>query len=151
MTCTRTMQHGSTVDHNSPPAPCANHWPSGGRPDQRRRRRRLTGPACGPCFTEGVDPSVTGEQDPVSAAADTPTPGPLPELAATVVPGSRRAPVATPSGGVDMPETLRYRLKNVLLGPPLASDRQASERLGKPTALAVLSSDVISSSAYATE
>ena len=35
--------------------------------------------------------------------------------------------------------------------PPLASDRQTSERLGKPTALAVLSSDVISSSAYATE
>jgi amino acid transporter len=59
--------------------------------------------------------------------------------------------VATPSGGVDIPETLRYRLKNVLLGPPIASDKQTSERLGKPTALAVLSSDVISSSAYATE
>ena len=52
---------------------------------------------------------------------------------------------------VDLPETLRYRLKNRLLGPPIASDRQTSERLGKPTALAVLSSDVISSSAYATE
>ena len=52
---------------------------------------------------------------------------------------------------MDLPETLRYRLKNVLLGPPIASDRQSSERLGKPTALAVLSSDVISSSAYATE
>jgi amino acid transporter len=67
------------------------------------------------------------------------------------VPGARRAPVATPSAGVDLPETLRYRLKNTLLGPPIASDRQSSERLGKPTALAVLSSDVISSSAYATE
>ncbi len=52
---------------------------------------------------------------------------------------------------IDLPETLRYRLKNRLLGPPLASERQASERLGRPTALAVLSSDVISSSAYATE
>ncbi|HEX4245907.1 MAG TPA: amino acid permease, partial [Acidimicrobiales bacterium] len=52
---------------------------------------------------------------------------------------------------VDLPETLRYRLKNRLLGPPLASEKQASERLGRPTALAVLSSDVISSSAYATE
>ena len=52
---------------------------------------------------------------------------------------------------VDLPETLRYRLKNKLLGPPLASERQATERLGRPTALAVLSSDVISSSAYATE
>ena len=43
---------------------------------------------------------------------------------------------------VDLPETLGYRLKNRLLGPPIASDRQTSERLGKPTALAVLSSDV---------
>ncbi len=60
-------------------------------------------------------------------------------------------PAVTPTATVDLPETLRYRLKNVLLGPPLASDRQTSERLGKPTALAVLSSDVISSSAYATE
>ncbi len=66
-------------------------------------------------------------------------------------PGSRLRPTATPTGGVDLPETLRYRLKNRLLGPPIASDRQTSERLGKPTALAVLSSDVISSSAYATE
>ena len=49
------------------------------------------------------------------------------------------------------PRTLRYRLKNALLGPPIASERQSTERLGKPTALAVLSSDVISSSAYATE
>jgi amino acid transporter len=60
-------------------------------------------------------------------------------------------PAATPKASVDLPETLRYRLKNTLLGPPIASDRQTSERLGKPTALAVLSSDVISSSAYATE
>lgn len=52
---------------------------------------------------------------------------------------------------MDLPETLRYRLKNKLLGPPIASDRQTTERLGRPTALAVLSSDVISSSAYATE
>jgi amino acid transporter len=60
-------------------------------------------------------------------------------------------PTATPKATIDLPETLRYRVKNVLLGPPIASDRQSSERLGKPTALAVLSSDVISSSAYATE
>jgi amino acid transporter len=62
------------------------------------------------------------------------------------------APVALPSLATpDLPETARYRLKNALLGPPLASERQSTERLGKPTALAVLSSDVISSSAYATE
>ena len=94
---------------------------------------------------------MTGGVDPVSPTVDGPGERPLPELARTVVPGSRRARSATPSGGVDLPETLRYRLKNVLLGPPIASDRQSSERLGKPTALAVLSSDVISSSAYATE
>jgi amino acid transporter len=44
-----------------------------------------------------------------------------------------------------------YRLKRRLLGQPLISDELTSERLGKPTALAVLSSDVMSSSAYATE
>jgi amino acid transporter len=68
-------------------------------------------------------------------------------------PGDRSvAPLALPSFDTpDLPETLRYRLKNTLLGPPLASERQSTERLGKPTALAVLSSDVISSSAYATE
>jgi amino acid transporter len=66
-------------------------------------------------------------------------------------PGARMKPSAASLAKVDIPETLRYRVKNRLLGPPLSSDRQSSERLGKPTALAVLSSDVISSSAYATE
>ena len=60
-------------------------------------------------------------------------------------------PAASTLPELDLPETLRYRIKNRLLGPPIATERQASERLGKPTALAVLSSDVISSSAYATE
>jgi amino acid transporter len=66
--------------------------------------------------------------------------------------GRRVAPEALPSpDALDLPENIRYRLKNALLGPPLATERQSLERLGKPTALAVLSSDVISSSAYATE
>src|SRR3984893_12159562 len=52
---------------------------------------------------------------------------------------------------VDVPESLSYRIKTKLLGPPLASERLAHERLGIPTALAVFSSDCISSSAYATE
>jgi amino acid transporter len=52
---------------------------------------------------------------------------------------------------VDLPESTAYRLKRLLLGPPLISDELTRERLGKPTALAVLSSDVMSSSAYATE
>ena len=51
----------------------------------------------------------------------------------------------------NLPETLSYRIKRVLLGPPLVSEQLVGQRLGKPTALAVLSSDVMSSSAYATE
>ncbi len=50
-----------------------------------------------------------------------------------------------------LPESFRYRVKRRLLGPPLVSDDLAGQRLGKPTALAVLSSDVMSSSAYASE
>src|SRR6266566_1175038 len=43
------------------------------------------------------------------------------------------------------------RLKRLLVGRPLPSDRLEHERLSKKTALAVLSSDAISSVAYATE
>ncbi len=66
--------------------------------------------------------------------------------------GSRLAPEIVPAQVAErLPETLRYRLKNRILGPPIATERQSTERLGRPTALAILSSDVISSSAYATE
>jgi amino acid transporter len=47
--------------------------------------------------------------------------------------------------------TLASRLKHLLFGRPLASERLEHERLGKITALAVLSSDAISSVAYATD
>ena len=43
------------------------------------------------------------------------------------------------------------RLKRILFGRPLASDRLEHEKLNKKTALAVLSSDAISSVAYATD
>jgi amino acid transporter len=43
------------------------------------------------------------------------------------------------------------RLKRIVFGRPLASDRIEHERLNKKTALAVLSSDAISSVAYATD
>jgi amino acid transporter len=58
-----------------------------------------------------------------------------------------------PTGGhrPEIPETLGYRVKRHLLGPPLVSDELHGQRLGKPTALAVLSSDVMSSCAYGTE
>lgn len=61
-------------------------------------------------------------------------------------------PKATSTGMMpDLPEKRSYRWKRRLLGPPLVSESLHGERLGKPTALAVLSSDVMSSSAYATE
>jgi amino acid transporter len=47
--------------------------------------------------------------------------------------------------------TLVTRVKRFLFGRPLPSDRLDHERLNKKTALAVLSSDAISSVAYATE
>ncbi len=47
--------------------------------------------------------------------------------------------------------TTYKRLKQILFGRPLASDRLEHERLSKKTGLAVLSSDNISSVAYATE
>ncbi|HXI81355.1 MAG TPA: APC family permease [Verrucomicrobiae bacterium] len=52
---------------------------------------------------------------------------------------------ATPSG------RLFVRLKALLLGRPLASEEEIGERLSKRKALAIFSSDAISSSAYATE
>jgi amino acid transporter len=64
----------------------------------------------------------------------------------------QKAPRAIPTPeSLDLPETLSYRIKKRLLGPPLITEQLRSERLGKPTALAVLSSDVMSSCAYATE
>ena len=50
-----------------------------------------------------------------------------------------------------LPESLGYRIKVRLLGPPLHSNELEHQRLGIPTAMAIFSSDNISSSAYATE
>jgi hypothetical protein len=44
-----------------------------------------------------------------------------------------------------------YRAKKLLLGPPLKTAQLAHERISKRVALAVFSSDPISSTAYATE
>ena len=56
-----------------------------------------------------------------------------------------------PTPKLDIPERRSFRVKNKLLGEPLHTDQLAHERLGKPTALAVFSSDALSSTAYATE
>jgi amino acid transporter len=52
---------------------------------------------------------------------------------------------------VSLPERLGYRVKRVLLGPPLVTAQLHEEKLSKKVALGVLSSDCISSSAYGTE
>jgi amino acid transporter len=77
-----------------------------------------------------------------------------PEQSSTTPPANVGAPPqpqpAVPR--VELPkDRLGYRLKNKLLGPPLHTEALETERLGKPTALAVFASDNLSSSAYATE
>ena len=52
---------------------------------------------------------------------------------------------------VDVPERAGYRLKRAVLGPPLVTGQLHEEKLSKRTALGVLSSDCISSSAYGSE
>ena len=64
---------------------------------------------------------------------------------------SRPTPIPPTPGVALPPDSLRYRMKNKLLGPPLHTEQLEHERLGKPTALAVFASDNLSSSAYATE
>jgi amino acid transporter len=68
----------------------------------------------------------------------------------TVAPGWLEAtPRATQPGSAS--GRLRRRLRTILLGPPLSSSRVFHERLNKLRALPVLSSDALSSVAYATE
>ncbi len=53
--------------------------------------------------------------------------------------------------GTDLPESVGYRIKRRLLGPPLVTSAIRGEKLSKKLALGVLSSDCISSSAYGSE
>ncbi len=54
-------------------------------------------------------------------------------------------------GTTTYPESLAYRLKNRILGPPKVSEQLTQERLRNPVAIGVLAPDMISSSAYGTE
>ena len=61
-------------------------------------------------------------------------------------------PEAPPSlEGVGEYQSLGYRAKRLLLGPPFKTAQLVHERISKRVALAVFSSDPISSTAYATE
>ncbi|WP_190112138.1 APC family permease [Streptomyces cinnamoneus] len=48
-------------------------------------------------------------------------------------------------------DRLAYRVKRLLLGPPLVTEQLAREKLSNPMALGVLASDCISSTAYGSE
>ena len=61
------------------------------------------------------------------------------------------APGSSSAQATVVPESIRYRLKRVLLGPPLVTERLRHERLPNGLALGVLAPDCISSSAYGTE
>ena len=52
---------------------------------------------------------------------------------------------------VNLPESVGYRAKSVVLGRPLVTESASEEKLTKKAALGVLSSDCISSSAYGSE
>ncbi|MFI8929307.1 APC family permease [Streptomyces sp. NPDC053474] len=59
--------------------------------------------------------------------------------------------MATTDRPARVPEPVPYRLKRMLLGPPLVTARIRKEKLGNGTALGVLASDCVSSSAYGSE
>ncbi len=70
-----------------------------------------------------------------------------------VRPGRDRALEATPAGeeGQSSRDRARYRLRRLIIGPPLRSTAVAAERMGKALALPVLSPDALSSVAYGPE
>ncbi|MFZ2034390.1 MAG: amino acid permease [Candidatus Dormiibacterota bacterium] len=79
-----------------------------------------------------------------TAAVEEPQGLPLPSR-----PLAPRQPIAP--GTTTYPESLAYRLKNRILGPPKVSEQLTQERLANPVAIGVLAPDMISSSAYGTE
>jgi hypothetical protein len=90
--------------------------------------------------------SAAEEAAVVPSTPEAPTTTPLP-------PAAHSTPAAEPAPGewIDVPETLGYRIKRRVLGPPLVNDQLDDERLSNPVALGVLAPDCISSSAYGTE
>jgi amino acid transporter len=98
----------------------------------------------------GSSDEVLNRVHPAGTLRRAPAPG-RPAVSSPGEPFASRPAAIRVDAAAVYPETFRYRLKNKVLGSPLTTDRLAVERLGRPTALAVLSSDVISSSAYASE
>src|SRR5215211_1761146 len=69
----------------------------------------------------------------------------------SVEPKAPLHPLPSPSKRSRRYESPGYRAKRVLLGPALRTSELVHERISKRVALAVFSSDPISSTAYATE
>jgi len=98
-------------------------------------------PDLGPAVATSTRPGdryVRGRQQARRQGFETVSPG--------VLKATRRA--GSPTGAAGRAST---RLRHIVLGDPLASSQHAHERLTKLKALAVLSSDALSSVAYATE
>src|SRR3954469_23314887 len=72
-------------------------------------------------------------------------------MSSSLLDGTTAPAPLPPSCPVPLEDGRSERLKNRFLGPALHTDQLAHERLGKPTALAVFSSDALSSTAYASE
>lgn len=58
---------------------------------------------------------------------------------------------ATTPPAPEVRDRLAYRVKRLVLGPPLVTEQLATEKLSNPMALGVLASDCISSTAYGSE
>jgi len=76
---------------------------------------------------------------------------PAPETDGDTIPDSWRPQPSARARASVLPASLSERMKDRFLGPALPNEALAHERLGRPTALAVFSSDALSSTAYATE
>jgi len=97
------------------------------------------------------DPSELAQEGSVRTGHGYPSAHPARGAPRPPAPAPRPPVLQLPGAVTQFPETFRYRLKNKLLGPPLVTEQLSSERLGRLTALGVLSPDCISSSAYGTQ
>jgi amino acid transporter len=79
-----------------------------------------------------------------------PRPDDAPATPPSELPAAWR-PASVSRRSATLPTGRVSKLKDLLLGPALHNEALAHERLGRPTALAVFSSDALSSTAYATE
>lgn len=110
----------------------------------------------GPRADDAADPLIegSGREEPAGRAAPVqPEPAArLTDVEEHIWAGGRSSAIRPAEiETVIIPESLSYRLKRRLLGPPLVTERLSQERLGKPMALGVIAPDMISSTNYGTE